>query len=46
MMIWPRRMEGIPEEECLCDDEMITGEGIARVERGTLIFEEVVFCVG
>lgn len=35
----------IPGEECLCDDEMIAGEGIVGVERVTLIFEEVGFCV-
>lgn len=47
MICWPRWMEGIPEEECFSDDEMIAGEGIARVGRLTLIviFEEVAFCV-
>lgn len=40
-------MEGIPEEECFSDDEMITGKGKARAERVTVIvtFEELAFCV-
>lgn len=46
MICWPRWMEGIPEEECFNDDEMIIGEGKARVERATaMVAFKAVVCV-